>query len=71
MLHKKRKIGAFNKNMQLLHYFPSATEAAEFIVSEGLSNTIRSAVGNICYAAKTEKQKNELWIFMEILRAFS
>lgn len=65
---QKRKIGAFNKNMQLLHYFPSATEAAKFIVSKGLSNTIRSAVGNICYAAKTEKQKMNygyLWRYLE------
>lgn len=65
---QKRKIGAFNKNMQLIHYFPSGTEAAEYIVSIGFSNTFKSAVGNICYAAKTEKTKMNygyLWRYLE------
>ena len=65
---QKRKIGAFNKEMQLVHCFPSGTEAAEYIVSIGLSNTFRSAVGNICYNAKTEKTKMNygfLWRYLE------
>ena len=65
---QKRKIGAFNKDMRLIHYFQSATEAAEFIVSEGLSKTFKSAVGNICYAARCGKTKMNygyLWRYLE------
>lgn len=65
---QKRKIGAFNKDMKLLLYFHSGTEAAEFIVSKGLSTAFRNAVGNICYAAKSEKQKmtyGYLWRYLE------
>jgi hypothetical protein len=65
---QKRKIGAFDKDMNLIHYFQSGTEAAEYIVEMGLSNAFRSAVGNICYAAKAEKTKMNygfLWRYLE------
>ncbi len=65
---QKRKTGAFDQDMNLIHYFQSATEAAEFVISEGLSKNFRSAVGNICYAAKTEKTKMNygyLWRYLE------
>jgi hypothetical protein len=65
---QKRKIGAFDKDMNLIHYFQSGTEAAEYIVSIGRSKTFRSAVGNICYAAKSKKSKMNygfLWRYLE------
>lgn len=65
---QKRKIGAFDEDMNLVHYFQSGTEAAEFIVAMGLSNAFRSAIGNICYAAKVEKTKMNygyLWKYLE------
>ena len=67
-LLQKRKIGAFNDEMELIHYFPSCTDAANYIVSLGLSKNFRASVGNIAYAAKTSKNKKNYgyyWRYLE------
>lgn len=65
---QKRKIGAFDKEMNLIHYFQSATEAAEYTILTGKSKTFRSSVSNICRAAKTECSKQRygyIWRYLE------
>lgn len=65
---QKRKIGAFNEDMKLIHYFPSLTDAGNYVTSIGLSKNIKSAISNIGYAANKEKiRKNYgyLWRYLE------
>jgi hypothetical protein len=51
---QKRKIGAYNENGELQMEFDSATSAALSIVEFKKSLSFRSAVSNICMAAKKE-----------------
>ena len=65
---QKRKIGAFDSDMNLIQYFQSGTEAAEYIVSIGLSAALKSATANICHAAKCRHSKLRygfIWRYLE------
>lgn len=53
-INQKRKIGAFNKKGTLQLSFDSATDAAIYMLNNGSSKSFRSAVANICVAAKLE-----------------
>lgn len=67
-LPQKRKIGAFNDTFKLIQSFPSATDAAKYLVSIGASKSFRSAVGNICYAAKSMSNRIRygfIWRYLE------
>lgn len=65
---QKRRIGAYNKNKELVYEFDSATSAALSMVNSSRASSFRSAVCNISIAAgkKTDKMRyGYYWRWLE------